>query len=163
MLPMLRPIHHPPTTIALIMVLAAVVTMGHAAPLIAGAQFDFEPLAFLPGNHYVKDHTLTHRAGKFHLFYTTGTDTLGRWEKPGNEIHFGHATSVDLRHWQVHEQIITWSPAAWEQHRRWAPHVVRNDDGYRLYYTGNSRRRYVPRPRYFMGRYAGVVLVQRRV
>ncbi len=140
MLPMLRPIHHSPTTTAMIMVLVTVVTMGHAAPLVAGAQFDFEPLAFLPGDHYVKDHTLIRQGDRIHLFYTTGTDTLGRWERPGNEIHFGHATSTDLRHWQVHEPIITWPAADWEQHRRWAPHVVRSGDGYRLYYTGVNRR-----------------------
>ncbi|MGD8396734.1 MAG: hypothetical protein PVF43_14790, partial [Candidatus Eiseniibacteriota bacterium] len=110
------------------------------------AHFDFEPFLFAPDDHSVKDHTVVvHGAsgdgpGTIHLFYTTGTDSLGRWQPPGNEIHFGHATSPDWRHWTVHAPVVDWSPQPWEERNRWAPHVVRDrDGGYRMYYTGVNR------------------------
>jgi beta-fructofuranosidase len=113
------------------------VLSGSAAPAAAGIHFDFEPRAFAPLDHYVKDHTVIQHQGLFHLIYTTGTDPLGRWSEPGNEVHFGHATSTDLRHWTVHPPVLAGPHASWESRNRWAPQIIRlPGGGFRLYYTG---------------------------
>jgi beta-fructofuranosidase len=115
------------------------------APPLAGAQvrFDFEPRAFVPGDHYVKDHAFVKAGDRYHIVYTTGTDSLGRGHQPGNEIYFGHASSPDLRHWTVHDPILAGPGprAEWEERNRWAPHLVpRAGGGFRMYYTGVNRR-----------------------
>ena len=105
----------------------------------AGMRFDFEPRGFFPTEHYVKDHTLVIEDGTYHLFHITGTDSLGRWSVPGNEVDFGHATSSDLRHWTIQPRVVDWEPSAHEERNRWAPHVVRTGSGFRMYYTGVNR------------------------
>lgn len=109
---------------------------GAGSALSAPVHFDFEPRAFVPGNHYIKDHSLTVHDGTFHIFYITGTDSLARWTEPGNEVDFGHATSADLRHWDVHQRVVDWGAQPWEARNRWAPHVLKVGDRYRMYYTG---------------------------
>jgi predicted GH43/DUF377 family glycosyl hydrolase len=127
--------------------LAAVAILGHFAlachsmPAAGGIRFDFEPRVFAPLDHYVKDHTVLFADGRYHLVYTTGTDSLGRWMQPGNEVHFGHATSLDLRHWQVEAPILAGPRAPWEERNRWAPQLLRLEmGGYRLYYNGVNAR-----------------------
>lgn len=121
------------------LVLAAVAAA--AAPAAAGVRFDFEPRAFAPLDHYVKDHAIVLAGGRYHLIYTTGTDSLGRWTEPGNEIHFGHATSLDLRHWTIEPPCLAGPRAPWEARNRWAPDLVPlPGGGFRLYYTGVNAR-----------------------
>jgi hypothetical protein len=88
---------------------------------------DFEQFFFEeePGL-YAKDHTLV--AGPdslYHLFYIVG-HAGESWSDPGNEIDFGHATSADLVHWQVHPRVLGIDPPhRWKSRNVWAPHVVR--------------------------------------
>ena len=111
------------------------------APASAGVRFDFEPRAFVPAGHYVKDHTVAREGGLYHLIYTMGTDSLGRWQEPGNEVEFGHATSPDLRHWTVEPPVLSGERAPWEARNRWAPQLApRPGGGFRLYYTGVNAR-----------------------
>ena len=112
-----------------------------ADPSAAGVRFDFEPRVFAPLDHYVKDHTIVRAGDRYHLIYTTGTDSLGRWMEPGNEVHFGHAISPDLRHWTIEPPCLAGPRAPWEARNRWAPDLVPlSGGGYRLYYTGVNER-----------------------
>jgi hypothetical protein len=123
--------------------LAALAVAGalHAPPAAAGVRFDFEPQAFAPLDHYVKDHAILRAGDRYHLIYTTGTDSLGRWMQPGNEVHFGHATSPDLRHWTIEPPLLAGERAPWEARNRWAPDLIAlPGGGYRLYYTGVNAR-----------------------
>lgn len=57
---------------------------------------DFEQPAFIERGFRVKDHSVIHADGRFHLFYTRGE--LGSDSDPS----LGHASSEDLRHWTLH-------------------------------------------------------------
>ena len=124
----------------------AALLLAHAAlfaprPGAAQVRFDFEPRAFVPGDHYVKDHAFVKAGDRYHIVYTTGTDSLGRGHQPGNEVSFGHASSPDLRHWTLHAPILAGPREEWEGRNRWAPHLVpRAEGGFRMYYTGVNRR-----------------------
>lgn len=121
--------------------LAAPAIPAAAPPAAGGVRFDFEPRAFAPLDHYVKDHTIVRAGDRYHLIYTTGTDSLGRWMEPGNEVHFGHATSPDLRHWTIEPPCLDGPRAPWEARNRWAPELLELPGGaYRLYYTGVNER-----------------------
>ncbi len=128
-------------TVARIMIRSGILAIAVAgSTAAAGVRFDFEPRAFAPLDHYVKDHTIFRAGERYHLIYTTGTDSLGRWTEPGNEVHFGHATSPDLRHWTPVAPCLAGPRATWEARNRWAPQVVRRPEGrVLLYYTGVSR------------------------
>ena len=94
----------------------------------AGVNFDFEqPVLFEPG-YVLKDHSLVYRNGLYHIFYIKGDQTT-----------FGHASSPDLRHWNILDPVLYTGPEEWDERMIWAPCIVdaRAETGYDLmYYTG---------------------------
>jgi len=89
---------------------------------------DFEGPVFEDPGLRVKDHTLAYRDGIYHLFYIRGDET-----------EFGHASSPDLRHWEIDEPLLETGPHSWDSYRIWAPHLIENPDypgNYIIYYTG---------------------------
>ena len=93
--------------------------------------FDFEgPVLYHPGQ-VIKDHSVVFARDTFHVFYIL------------NERWFGHATSLDLRRWEIHEPVLyRGGPDDWDSGYIWAPCVVPLEgceDSWLMYYTGVRR------------------------
>jgi hypothetical protein len=102
----------------------------------ANVSFDFEQRFFFEPGTYLKDHTLIAHGDRFHLFYIVGHQGEG-WGNPGNEIDFGHASSTDLIHWEIHDRVLSIEPGTWKDRNLWAPHVVPlPGGGFLMAYTG---------------------------
>jgi hypothetical protein len=85
--------------------------------------FDFEQPVFVERNHLIKDHSLIHDGDRFHLFYTRShLDVTG-----GREPSFGHATSLDLRHWEHLPQVLALQEEGFAERALWAPQVLALD------------------------------------
>jgi len=94
----------------------------------AGVTFDFEQPVLIDPGYTIKDHSLVYRDGRYHIFYIRG-----------DQRSFGHASSLDLKHWTFHETVLYTGPEEWDEWMIWAPCIVdtRNILGYDLmYYTG---------------------------
>ncbi|MDX6767668.1 MAG: hypothetical protein SFU85_12875 [Candidatus Methylacidiphilales bacterium] len=91
----------------------------------------------VPGEYY-KDFFLLKDGETYHLFYNVGKadDCSQQWHLPGNEKCFGHATSTDLRSWEIHPRILPVVPATWESQVVSAPCVFRHANQWQMLYTG---------------------------
>ncbi|MBU8922536.1 MAG: family 43 glycosylhydrolase [Bacteroidales bacterium] len=105
--------------------LSRATTYEHPGDPALMASFDFEGPVFVEYGSMIKDHAFIFADGLYHLIYITD-----------GEKSFGHATSVDLKDWTLHERVLWAEP---EFNRIYAPHIVEFSDipGYYLmYYTG---------------------------
>lgn len=84
-----------------------------------------------PDEAVLKDFALVHDGERFHLFATRAATV---WPS-GTEIEFQHASSVDLVDWTTHDPIDLRRPGVAET-EIWAPHVVRHDGRWWMFYTG---------------------------
>ena len=87
-------------------------------------RFDFEGPVFIEPGKMIKDHSFIKVGDLYHIFYITDL-----------EKSFGHAVSMDLRHWDILDRVMTVPPGV---NRIWAPCVVPFEEypGYYLiYYT----------------------------
>ena len=93
---------------------------------------------FRVAGEYYKDFFLLKHEEVYHLYYNVGTadDHSQQWTQPGNEKCLGHATSVDLRRWDIHPRILPVVPGTWESQVVSAPCVVRSGDRWQMVYTG---------------------------
>ena len=108
-----------------------------ALPAHAFVRFDFDQRYFIQPGQIVKDHTLVQAAGDtFHLFYIKADETLPESQRAKT---LGHATSMDLMHWQYHPDVIPVVPNTWEESFVWAPHIVRSNGFWFMFYTGVNR------------------------
>jgi hypothetical protein len=105
-----------------------------AAPSVAFERFDFDQRYFIEPGYVVKDHTLVEAAdGTRHLFYIKADETLPEGERAKA---LGHASSTDLVHWTPHPDVVPVVPGTWEEAFVWAPHIVRWNGVYWMFYTG---------------------------
>lgn len=73
----------------------------------------------------------------YHLYYNVGNaDNKQDWGQPFNEKQFGHATSKDLKTWEIHDYILPVVPESWESDVVSAPFVVKHDGKFYMAYTG---------------------------
>jgi hypothetical protein len=95
---------------------------------------------FSHAGHYVKDYFVYRSPddGVYHLYYNIGkAGPKQRWSMPFNEEQFGHATSTDLKNWDIQKDyILPVVPGTWESHVVSAPFVVRHNDRFYMAYTG---------------------------
>ena len=89
---------------------------------------------------YINDHTLIQdQRGRWHVF--------GIWHpEPADPLHedlFLHASAADLAGapWTVHDPILHARNDVGETHV-WAPHVIRHDDRYWMFYAGGTADHY---------------------
>jgi hypothetical protein len=88
--------------------------------------FDFEQPYFIEPGVLIKDHSLYRDGSVYHLFYLRG-----------NSIDIGHATSLDLIHWNLEPPVLSVEPGKWDERALWAPQVMPFPaGGYIMYYTG---------------------------
>jgi len=108
-----------------------------APPSHAFLRYDFDQRYFIQPGQIVKDHTLVQADGDtFHLFYIKADETLPESQRAKS---LGHATSIDLVHWQYHPDVIPVVPNTWEESFVWAPYIVRFANVWFMYYTGVNR------------------------
>jgi predicted GH43/DUF377 family glycosyl hydrolase len=88
--------------------------------------FDFEQKFLSEPGVAIKDHSLVRIGSTYHLFYLRGNPA----------INFGHATSTDLIHWHIEEPVLNISDSGWDELALWAPHVLRINDAYWMFFTG---------------------------
>lgn len=80
------------------------------------------------------DHALIKRNGEHHLIYIRGTAASHWPESPSDD--FGHATSTDLVHWNVHPPVLKSPKPGWDEFQVWAPHIIEHQGEYWMLYTG---------------------------
>jgi len=84
---------------------------------------------------YINDHCIIHDGETWHMFGITH-------EEPANPLEekiFAHATSKELNgpKWQKQPHILPYSPKDGETHV-WAPHVIKHNDLYYMYYCAGG-------------------------
>ncbi len=79
----------------------------------------------------LKDFAVVHDGERFHLFATRP----GAGWASGGGVDFEHATSTDLIDWTAHDPVDLRRPGVAET-ETWAPHVVRHDGRWWMFYTG---------------------------
>ncbi|MBC8145007.1 MAG: family 43 glycosylhydrolase [bacterium] len=104
---------------------------------------------FSTEGHYVNDHCLIYADSLWHVFYIDGVilfsddkviTTMTGWDRKGNEVSIGHATSPDLRSWTLREPALSVGPkGSRDEGHVYAPSVFRDGDRYYMAYTGNER------------------------
>lgn len=67
--------------------------------------------------------TIGHQ-GRHHFFYIERRLTEGTPFYPGHEIYFGHASTADFFHWEVHDPVMLVRPGTWEGAHVWAPFMT---------------------------------------
>ncbi|MFH0949144.1 MAG: LamG-like jellyroll fold domain-containing protein, partial [Candidatus Aenigmatarchaeota archaeon] len=106
-----------------------------------GAASMFTPLY----PYYAKDHTLIKNdTGTYHLFFIR-YNWSGTEYDPNDQTDFGHAISDDLISWTDLSpsnqpngtgSIRTGPAGSWDDTRVWAPHIIKYNDMYYMFYTG---------------------------
>lgn len=90
-------------------------------------KFDFEQPYFREPGMVVKDHSLIREGSTYHLFYLRGNPA----------VDLGHATSLDLIHWNIEPPVLPVEPGAWDGKAIWAPDIFLSAQGiYYMFYTG---------------------------
>lgn len=73
---------------------------------------------------------------RYHLFFLKAPRALEDPDLRHASARIGHATSVDLTDWEVHEDALGPSDTGFDDLALWTGSVARGDDGvWRLYYT----------------------------
>ncbi len=93
--------------------------------------------AYAPPGEYTKDHTLLLQDGWWHLFSISGTQGYYHGYN-GNEETFSWSTSRDLVNWEFRGHVMHPSqrPGTHDQHEVWAPHCVKANGRFYMFYTG---------------------------
>jgi hypothetical protein len=87
----------------------------------------------------LKDFALVHDGARFHLF---AMRAQAGWLR-GGARDFAHASSTDLVTWEDHAILDLRRPVVAEDHV-WAPHVIRHEGRWLMFYTGVSYEESTP-------------------
>ena len=86
---------------------------------------DFEEILSIPGK-YLNDHCLIYSGTKWNFFGIVRPVGKGVFDK-GSEESFAHASSVDLKNWVLHDDVIKASGIWPEWEHVYAPNVIKRD------------------------------------
>jgi len=108
---------------------------GIANPAPALESYDFETPYLVHPNQQVWDFCLVQDGGLYHVFYHTIPQQDAH---PANADTIWHATSPDLRHWDILGPSLTSGPDWYDEVAMWAPDVVYDDatERWAMLYTG---------------------------
>ncbi len=112
---------------------------GSEAPVVSAGKFAkvYDPGIGEERNWYINDHCFIRgEDGVWHMFGITHEEPLN----PNEEILFAHATAKSLMQlpWTKQPHALTASPEHGEVHL-WAPHVIRHDGTYYMYYCAGGK------------------------
>lgn len=113
--------------------------VGHEAEAGSGRCYS----EFSHKGFYIKDYFVFRNPidDLYHLYYNVGkADNKQDWRQTFNEKQFGHATSKDLKTWEIHDHILPVVPESWESDVVSAPFVVKHDGKFYMAYTGFGKR-----------------------
>ncbi|MFN2366414.1 MAG: hypothetical protein ABR523_08140, partial [Desulfurivibrionaceae bacterium] len=109
-------------------------TMNEAKNVASGYYSEFSHEGFYLKDYFVYRSPIDQ---VYHLYYNIGNaGPKQHWRQAFNEKQFGHATSEDLRTWEIHDTILPVVSDSWESDVVSAPFVVRHDDKFFMAYTG---------------------------
>ena len=73
---------------------------------------------------------------RYHLFFLKAPRSLGDADLRHEAARIGHASSLDLSDWEVHEDALGPADTGFDDLALWTGSVARGDDGrWRMYYT----------------------------
>jgi len=92
---------------------------------------------YAPPGEYVKDHTLIQHDGWWNLYSISGTRGYYHGYN-GNEETFSWSISRDLVNWEFRGHVMHPSqrPGTFDQHEVWAPHCIKANGRFFMFYTG---------------------------
>ena len=91
-------------------------------------------------DHWVWDSWHTHDGTEHHLFFLRASRALLEPDLRHNRASIGHATSPDLRRWELRPDALVHADfPAWDDRALWTGSIVREPGGrWRMFYTGIS-------------------------
>ena len=99
---------------------------------------------FSPAQMWMNDpNGMVYYQGEYHLFYQ-----YHPYSSVWGPMHWGHAVSKDLVHWQERGHAFRRDGSTWSQDRFWAPELFKHRDKYYLYFTaahGRDHKKDTPR------------------
>jgi len=85
------------------------------------------------GNHTPNDFSVYYEDGWYHAYYIKS-------DMGFNARAFGYEKSQDLTHWSFMGNVIPINTTSnWMKSEVWAPHVIKNDSNYLMFYTAVNR------------------------
>jgi len=96
-------------------------------PAHALERFDFEQKYFRDPGYPVLDHYIVETPGEYHLFYLRGNPA----------VSIGHATTTDFIHYTLQPPVL--SPGTWDDLALWAPHLIRYNGLWYMFFTGVNK------------------------
>lgn len=88
-------------------------------------------------DNWVWDSWYAHDGVRHHAFYLQAPRSLGDPDLRHRAPSVGHATSTDLRSWQIHGDALEAGAAgSWDDRGIWTGSVLATDDGWAMLYTG---------------------------
>src|SRR5262245_2089368 len=112
--------------------------MGDGPPLSVGDfQRIYDPSVGEAEPWYINDHTFVRGTdGLWHLFGITHAEPAN----PFDETFLAHATAPDpMGPWTKHAPVMH-ADAAWGETHVWAPHVIRHDGRWWMFYCGGGAK-----------------------
>lgn len=118
-----------------LLILVSLATMGLTQRSEALVRLDFEMKYFQHPQRQVWDFSIIRPDSVYHLYYHSIHESTPH-ATFGDTIW--HATSQDLKHWNVEGPILTVGPEAYDSGAMWAPDVFRDEanDRWGIAYTG---------------------------
>lgn len=118
-----------------VFVLMAWPIVSPAPRALALVRLDFEQKYFQHPGRQVWDFSIIRPDSVYHIYYHTILESTPNSVEADT---LWHATSVDLKHWNLEGPILTIGPNTWDEGAVWAPDVFRDDanDRWGIAYTG---------------------------
>jgi sucrose-6-phosphate hydrolase SacC (GH32 family) len=93
----------------------------------------FEEVLNIPGQ-YLNDHCFVRHQGKWHFFGIVGPVGKSCFDE-GSETSFAHATSRDLRQWELHDDVMSVCGIWPEISHVYAPNIIEHNGTFYMLYT----------------------------
>lgn len=133
----LRKYHQARILLARAALVALCLVVAGVQPAVALVTFDFETPYLVHPEHQVWDFSLIRHEGTYHAFYHSAPQRTAGMADPGT---IWHASSPDLKHWELLGPALTSGVEWYDEVGMWAPDVVFDEatDRWAMLYTGVS-------------------------
>lgn len=86
-----------------------------------------------PSPYRAKDFTIVKHDGWYHVYYIRN-DTTAPFDSTERDL--GHAMSRDFYNWFHLPPVLEARPGSWDNHKIWAPSILKVDGVFYMFYTG---------------------------